>query len=238
MGGLLAARVLADAYHRVTVVDRDLLPERAAGRPGVPQGRHAHGLLARGAQLLDELFPGLLAGLAAGGVAVLARSRELWFSGGGHLLCRDGEVEGEDRGYLPSRPYLEAQVRARVRALDNVTVRDRCAVAGLVTTPARDRVTGVRVRPGGGDDEEMAADLVADATGRSGRTPAWLAEMGYDPPAEEQVQVDVMYASRHVRLRHGALGDVKVVIIGGEPDRPTGIGLLAQENDHWTLTLG
>ncbi len=27
MGGLLAARVLADAYERVTVVERDLLPE-------------------------------------------------------------------------------------------------------------------------------------------------------------------------------------------------------------------
>ena len=237
MGGLLAARVLAEAYHRVTVVDRDLLPERAAGRPGVPQGRHAHGLLARGAQILDELFPGLLADLAAAGVPVLASPRELWFSAGGHLLCRDGEVEGEDRGYLPSRPYLEAQVRARVRALDNVTVRDRCAVAGLVTTPARDRVTGVRVRPGGGDDEEMAADLVADATGRSGRTPAWLSEMGYDPPAEEQVRVDVKYASRHLRLRPGALGEQKLILIGTEPARPTALALFAQEEDRWMLTL-
>ena len=72
MGGLLAARVLADAYQRVTVVDRDLLPECAADRQGVPQGRHAHALLARGAQILEELFPGLLADLAAAGVPVLA----------------------------------------------------------------------------------------------------------------------------------------------------------------------
>ena len=137
MGGLLAARVLADAYQRVTVVDRDLLPEGAAGRQGVPQGRHAHALLARGAQILDELFPGLLADLAAAGVPVLASPRELWFSAGGHLLCRDGDGdgEGEDRGYLASRPYLEGQVRARVRALGNVSVRDRCAVAGWSPRP-------------------------------------------------------------------------------------------------------
>jgi len=83
MGGLLAARVLADACQRVTVVDRDLLPERAAGRRGVRQGRHAHALLARGAQILGELFPGLLAGLAAAGVPVLTSPRELWFSAGG-----------------------------------------------------------------------------------------------------------------------------------------------------------
>ena len=240
MGGLLAARVLADAYQRVTVVDRDLLPERAADRQGVPQGRHAHALLARGAQILDELFPGLLADLAAAGVPVLASPRELSFSVGGHLLCLDGAGgEGGDPGYLASRPYLEGQVRSRVRALDNVSVRDRCAVAGLVTTPARDRVTGIRVRPAGSEeeDEEIAADLVVDATGRGGRTPAWLTEMGYDPPAEEQVRVDVKYASRQLRLRPGALGEQKLILIGTEPARPTALALFAQEYDRWILTL-
>jgi 2-polyprenyl-6-methoxyphenol hydroxylase-like FAD-dependent oxidoreductase len=130
-------------------------------------------LLARGAQILEELFPGLLADLAAAGVPVLTSPRELWLSVGGHLLCMDGEGgEGADPGYLASRPFLEGQVRSRVRALDNVSVRDRCAVSGLVTTPARDRVTGIRVRPAGSDEEEIAADLVADSTGRGGRTPA------------------------------------------------------------------
>src|SRR5262245_44903555 len=176
MGGLFAARVLADSYRRVTIVERDLLPEFGSARKGVPQGRHAHGLLPRGAQILDELFPGLLTGLVAGGVPVLRRPRELRFVLGGHLLSQRGEP-GEPV-YLPSRPYLEGQVRGRVQALDNVSIRDRCEVAGLVTTPARDRVTGARVLPAGGAEEILAADLVVDATGRSGRTPAWLAELG------------------------------------------------------------
>jgi len=161
----------------------------------------------------------------------------LWFSVGGHPLCLDGDGDGGDPGYLASRPYLEGQVRSRVRALDNVSVTDRCAVTGLVTTPARDRVTGIRVRPAGGGEEEIAADLVADATGRGGRTPAWLTEMGYDPPAEEQVLVDVKYASRHLRLRPGALGETKLVLIGTEPARPTALALFAQEHDRWILTL-
>jgi threonine dehydrogenase-like Zn-dependent dehydrogenase len=37
MAGLLAARVLADAYGQVTVVDRDPLPEASAQRRGVPR---------------------------------------------------------------------------------------------------------------------------------------------------------------------------------------------------------
>ena len=37
MSGLLAARVLANAYQRMTAVDRDPLPEHGADRKGVPQ---------------------------------------------------------------------------------------------------------------------------------------------------------------------------------------------------------
>src|ERR1700722_5420518 len=206
MGGLLAARVLADAFRRVTLVERDRLPESGLDRRGVPQGRHTHGLLPRGAQILDELFPGLLAGLVADGVPVLRAPREFRLFLGGHLLCQDGEP-GEP-SYAQSRPYLEHQVRDRVRALGNVSIRDRCEVTGLVTTPARDRVTGARIlaRPGGGAGEILAADLVVDATGRGGRTPVWLQELGYDPPAEERLPVDVKYPSRHLQPRGGSVG--------------------------------
>ncbi len=232
MGGLLAARVLADAYERVTVVERDPLPESGSDRRGVPQGRHAHALLPRGAQILEGLFPGLLAGLVADGVPVTREPREFWFSVGGHLLCRDGEA-GE-RVYQPSRPHLEHRVRSRVRALPNVSVRDRCEVAGLVTTPVRDRVTGARVLPaGGGADEILAADLIVDATGRGGRTTAWLKAIGYDLPAEERVPVDVKYASRYLRLRAGALRDEKLVqVMAGPADPPTGMVLVAKEGDR------
>jgi 2-polyprenyl-6-methoxyphenol hydroxylase-like FAD-dependent oxidoreductase len=228
--------VLADSYRRVTVVDRDLLPEPGAGRPGVPQGQHAHALLASGAQVLDRLFPGLLADLAAAGVPVLSSPREAWLSVGGHLLCRDGP--GGEEGYLASRPFLEGQVRRRVRALSNLTVRDGCVISGLVTGPAGDRVTGVRVRPAGReDDEEIAAGLVVDATGRSGRTTAWLRELGYEPPAEEQVRVDVRYASRHLELDPGPLDGQKLILIAPEPARPAALALLAQEHGRWVLTL-
>src|SRR6201986_986663 len=163
MSGLLAARVLADAYRRVTIVERDPLPESGLDRKGVPQGRHAHGLLPRGAQILDELFPGLLADLVADGVPVPRAPREFRFFLGGHLLCQDGEP-GE-LSYLQSRPFLEANVRDRVRALRNVSIQDQCEAGGLATAPARARVTGVRVLPraGGGVGDSPAADLVVDA---------------------------------------------------------------------------
>jgi len=130
-------------------------------------------------------------------------------------------------------------VRSRVRALPAVEIVDRCDVAGLVTTAARDRVTGVRIlrRAAAGAEEVLDADLVLDATGRSGRSPAWLAAIGYDPPPEEQLPVHLKYATRHLRLRAGALGGEKVVAVGAEPGRPTGFVLFAQEEDRWILTV-
>src|SRR6516162_1459312 len=45
MAGLATARVLADHFERVTLVERDELPDSVEHRKGVPQGRHLHGLL-------------------------------------------------------------------------------------------------------------------------------------------------------------------------------------------------
>ena len=59
MGGLCVARVLADYFQEVIVVEKDDLDDPFAPRKGVPQGRHTHALLARGAELLEQFFPGL-----------------------------------------------------------------------------------------------------------------------------------------------------------------------------------
>ena len=71
MAGLLAARSLSDFFDTVTVVERDPLPDTGAARRGVPQGRHLHALLARGAQAIEEMFPGVLDEMVLDGAAVL-----------------------------------------------------------------------------------------------------------------------------------------------------------------------
>ena len=84
MAGLLAARVLADHLDRVTLLDRDRLPAAPAFRTGVPQSRHLHLFLARGVAILEELFPGLTAELAAAGAPILQAPPDiLWLSAAG-----------------------------------------------------------------------------------------------------------------------------------------------------------
>src|SRR5262245_32191879 len=94
MAGLLAARSLADFFDTVTVVERDALAGAGAVRRGVPQGRHLHALLARGAQVIDEFFPGLLEELVLDGAQYFDGQdlSRLHYSVGGHLLARSGSA--------------------------------------------------------------------------------------------------------------------------------------------------
>ena len=169
MAGMLAAHVLAGSYAQVTLIDRDELPETAAHRHGVPHGRHLHALAARGQQALEELFPGLTAELVARGAPAGDLLADARFYLSGHRLRQapSGLVL-----LCASRPLLEGHVRARLRALPNVRLLDRCDVVGLVTSPDGSRVTGVRVlrRADGSAEELLSADLVVDASGRGSRT--------------------------------------------------------------------
>ena len=234
ISGLLAARVLSGSYRRVTVLERDLLPEGSENRRGVPQGRHVHGLLARGSQILEELFPGLLADLVASGIPVTQdlSANRYWI--GGRLLCHDS-YPLTFATYQASRPHLERHLRDRLRALPNVEIVEQCDVVGLVTTD--DRVVGARIVRHGQAESTLDADLVVDATGRAGRTATWLPAMGYSAPVEDELAVDVKYGTQRLRLAPGALGRQKLAIIGAEPGRPTGMGLVAYENDEWLWTL-
>lgn len=198
MAGLLTARVLSEHYSDIVVVDRDLLSGVRGPRRGVPHGRHAHALLARGQQIMEELFPGLqqeliAAGIPAGDVAGNLR----WYFNGKRLQPAEAGL----LSVSATRPVLEAHIRDRVTALPNVTFVERCTIRGLESTSDGRRITGVRIQreEGDGAEEVLTASLVVDATGRGSRTPVWLTELGYERPAEEYVKVDMAYTTRHYR---------------------------------------
>ncbi|MCW2690851.1 MAG: hypothetical protein JWR37_5741 [Mycobacterium sp.] len=239
MGGLLAARVLADVYETVTVVERDELPETAANRRGVPHGRHVHLLLGRGSQVLGELFPGFLDELVAAGTPVFDDGdlSKLYWSNGGHLFPRSGQFKDIESLLFPSRPFLESHVRRRLRAVANVTMMEGHDVVEPTSTATRDRVTGalVRARPDG-SERMLEADLVVDAMGRGARTPAFLESLGYGRPVEDHVGMRLVYSSQLLRLPPGMLHEM-MVIIGPVPGRPTGMALFGNENNTWMFSV-
>jgi 2-polyprenyl-6-methoxyphenol hydroxylase-like FAD-dependent oxidoreductase len=234
MGGLLAARVVAESHERVTVVDRDELPPIGAQRKGVPQGRHAHGLLARGRTALEELFPGLTDELVARGALTGDIQESGRWSNEGRTLC---QAPSGLTGLLVSRPLLEGYIRTRLRSQAGVQIEERCSVAGLLTSADGTSVTGVRLADGGGTEREVSADLVVDATGRTSKLPAWLEALGYPAPEQEAVHVGIGYATRQYTRRPDHLnGDVAVITAPAPPSVRAGV-VLAVEDDRWVVTL-
>ena len=117
IGGLTAARVLADHFEQVLILERDALPVEPEDRPSIPQGRHVHGLLRGGQNALEESPPGFEHDLAAGG-AVPVRSG------------LDVRVERPGFDPFPQRDLgITSYAMSRPCSTDGAAGRCRCAPA-------------------------------------------------------------------------------------------------------------
>ncbi|APE16201.1 oxidoreductase [Mycobacterium sp. WY10] len=234
IAGLCAARVLSDHYDRVTVYERDTLPAEPAHRGAVPQDRHVHILMARGAHEFETLYPGLLDDMVAAGVAKLENRPDcIHFGAAGHVLGTGHTLDREFTAYVPSRKQLEWQIRRRTAALPNVEILQRD-----VNAPRFDgehqTVTGV-VLSAPGTNEFVPADLVVDASGRGTRLPAWLDEWGFARPHEQTVDVGIGYSTQQLRIPDGLIAE-KVVVAGASRTQQAGLGMLFYEDGTWGLT--
>jgi 2-polyprenyl-6-methoxyphenol hydroxylase-like FAD-dependent oxidoreductase len=231
MAGLIAARVLTDAYDTVTVIDRDPLPHTAVTRRGVPQSSQPHVLLEAGRATLEDLFPGYCEDLITAGALITDFTSDLHhYEEGGFL------AEGPTRlpVYSASRPLFEQVLRQRVAALNTVQLRPNCQSIKYRTNGTATTVTGAVVRNKSSGQEELTADLVVDATGRTSRTPEWLANHGYTPPDVDEVTVDVAYSTTTVKRP----SDDRRVFFA-PPDAPStrGGGAFPMEADRWLVTM-
>jgi len=238
MAGLMAAGALAEFYDMVTVLEGDALPDHPAQRKGVPQGRHLHNFLARGTQVLDELFPGILDELAADGAVVDDRDdlSGIHVRMGRYLLNPSGRLADPRPlvAYQASRPFMEFHVRNRVAALGNVTVVDNHEAVEPVITG--DTVTGVRIiNRTNGTGSAMQSRLVVDATGRGSRTPHFLEVHGFGAVPVQQIPSAWGYSSQLLHLPPRSIAERMVFINAG--NTAPGALLLAYENNTWMLAI-
>ncbi len=236
MSGLLAARAVSRHFERVTVVERDVLPNGEEVRKGVPQSAHAHGLLASGYRVMDEYFPGMMDELEARGAPRGDVTGDfLWFQYGRWKLRHQCGL----RGITVSRPCLEAAIRQRVKTLPNVTFLEGADGASPIFEAATSRVTGLVVRRQDRDVQEThEADLIIDASGRGSHSPRWLEQWGFGSPEEISVKVHVGYATRTFERRPGEFFNSIGGMISGTPPASTRYGaVLAAEGHRWVVTL-
>lgn len=234
VGGLAAARTLSDCFTEVIVLERDQLPVHPTPRPGVPQGRHPHGLLVGAVAALEDIFPGFVEDLTrAGAVPVEAGSDVLYeFPGVKHLPRQNLGCQT----YATSRPMLEFTLLQRVRQQANIRVHGQCTVFGLIGAPDGSIVTGVQYESNG-TSTTLSADLIVDASGHGAPTLDFLRSTGLPVPEETTVGLDIRYSSATFAPPK-ADRDFKVIMTFPKAPEHARFGyILPAEGDLWQVLL-
>jgi 2-polyprenyl-6-methoxyphenol hydroxylase-like FAD-dependent oxidoreductase len=212
------------------------LPDAPAPRPGTPQARHTHGLLAGGCRALERLFPALERDLVEAG-AVRARM----------TLDARYEVPGfdplpqRDLGFHQfglSRPALERVCRRRVEREPNIEFRPRTRVTEVIASPDNRGVAGVRFEDARGTPGSLAADLVVDASGRATPTLRFLDAIGSATPTTIVIGMDQAYATAVFEKPEDAPTDWLFAVHAPIPPDSSRFGIIVpMERGRWSVSL-
>jgi 2-polyprenyl-6-methoxyphenol hydroxylase-like FAD-dependent oxidoreductase len=240
IAGLMSARVLADYFDRVTVLERDHIEPRPMVHRSTPQGNHLHTVLLGGLEILSEFYPSFCEKLEGMGAVPLRLSRDLPIYGpNGMAYSLTSTVkEPRDLGiqlYSQSRGLLEHCVRQCTLARPGISAESDAQVLRLIESNGR--VEGVLHKV---QDESVSlrCDLVIDCGGRGSHAPRWLAEMGFNAPEETIIGVDFAYSSARFHIAGGNSTSDRFALFGGPPPQFTRGGALVQiENNEWMVSL-
>ena len=242
ISGLLSARILAEHFEKVTIIERDKLPENPQARQGVPQSIQPHILLARGYRILEELFPSLGTELTEKGALKIDWAREF------QILSQAGwgatsESPSEIISFSCSRPLLEWVIRNQlIEQFPKVRFLEQTKVNGLHYDSEKKQVMGVSASSldNSSSEEILEADLVVDASGYNSQACQWLQNLGLTPPPETVINPLIGSATRRYRLSPDIQQpNWKVIVIREFPPAKTKFGFLAQiEGEELIVSLG
>jgi 2-polyprenyl-6-methoxyphenol hydroxylase-like FAD-dependent oxidoreductase len=233
IAGIAAARVLADWFETVVLLERDFLPDTPTYRMGTPQARHPHVLLLGGQRALEELFPALDTDfLAAGGVALRVNEdlRE---------ELPDGRpIPQRDFGltcFALTRPRLEYVLRRRLAEQPNIIIQDGTRVVDILAEPTGRRIKAVRCEGVKDNRSQMLpADLVVDASGRGQLTVTYLKATGRP---FQQTEIDIEYSTAVLDIPDDVSRDWKALVTHNKAPRLSRRAvLLPIEGNRWLMT--
>lgn len=236
LAGLMTARVLADYFDHVTVLERDEIEDRPVIHKSIPQGNHLHGLLQGGQQVLSSLYPGFTGELRTLGATRAIVGRDIvWYLPDGKAYNPTGSLrEPLDlgfEGHCASRGLIEFLIRRLTLALPNVKLETGITVRELAQSGGH--VQGVRCS----GSRSFTAELVVDAGGRGSRAPLWLEAMGFSQPDETTIGVDTAYSTANFRRPKSYTGEPLIFVTGPAPHFTRRGYLITIENETLLVSL-
>ncbi len=222
MAGMLAARVLADTFEQVTIIERHAHDFAGSTRSGPQNDRSSAGpalaqvLSERARPQLERLFPDLSAEFTADGAAILEADRD-----GTRLQF--------------TQRFIQRHLSRRLTPLEAIATLHGCDAVGLVSDGGR--CVGVQILPRSRSAavRSIPADLVVDAMGTGSRLCLWLDEIWRIRIPSEGDQITAPYASRVYRLPAGSLPDG--LVLDHRPAHPPRTMIMAVEGGNYLVIV-
>ncbi|MGH7897522.1 MAG: NAD(P)/FAD-dependent oxidoreductase, partial [Candidatus Binatia bacterium] len=239
VAGLNAALALQARGFRVTILERDPAPPPDAEmdwrRRGVPHSIHPHFLMGRLRRLFCERHPRLMERMRAAGVG--ERRFEEYLHPSHRERYRPAPGDPVLTALAARRTTFERLLRSHVEEEGIATLVCDANVTGFLfaggETPLR--VRGVEAEVAG-EQRRYPADVVIDASGRTGR----LAEMLEGAGARFAVEhhdCRLLYFTRIYRLRPGRVFPAPIVGLPAQLFPDFIAGALPADNGFFTVTM-
>jgi 2-polyprenyl-6-methoxyphenol hydroxylase-like FAD-dependent oxidoreductase len=237
MGGLAAAKAVAPYFNKVSVLDRDALPEGPDVRPGTPQARHAHALLAGGSTALEALFSGIGSDLLKAGAIKSRAGLAVRYEQPGFDPFPQRDL-GFD-AFCLSRPLLEHVCRRRLGQEPNIELRHRSRVTDVAPSADRRDAVTVMFEDDGGMSRSVSADLVVDASGRATPTTSLLDKVDASALEVSEIGIDQAYATAVFEIPANVSRDwIGLAHFGAPPDDNYGGLIFPIEHGRWIVSIG
>lgn len=217
IAGLITARMLSDYYEEVYVIERDEFPTEPTNRQGVPQSFHPHRVQPRGALILEHYFPGYNDELIDLG-AISSHDERLVVSNRYGTLTNKEDTSSFKIASC-SRALLEWVLRKRIKDISHISFLTSMEVTGLIVSKDHRSVTGIYTKERNGEkrEEQLAADMVIDASGRSSKLIRWLDQIGLSVPEPEVLKVSLGYSTRYYKIKSSIPNEL--VMSDSEPEQ-------------------
>jgi 2-polyprenyl-6-methoxyphenol hydroxylase-like FAD-dependent oxidoreductase len=208
--GLCTGLALAKSGHQVTIIERDSPPPEGGpdeaffdwNRRGAAQFRHPHAFLAVMSNLLEESFPDLI--------------EDFWAAGARKISFKDMLPPGTEDDYVPEpgdeklwllmcrRATMETVIRSYAERAENLDILSDSNVTEVIADVADGQIVvrGIGLRTRDGEERELRADLVIDASGRGSKFKEWLGNLGASFEIEDD-DAEIVYFTRHYKLKPG-----------------------------------
>lgn len=179
--GLLASKVLAKHFDRVTLV------EQGEGTQRIPQAVHLHVLLKRGQDLFEQIFPGILHDLKQRCPSIDWAKHSEWHG----YFGKYPQYESGLNTLMFSRAFLDCIMNEHIKRTPNIIVLR--GQGSVIFDNKERRACGVVVKKQ--QDIRLFADRIIDARGRRSMILKELGNAGFETPPFKHRASFLSYAS-------------------------------------------